>query len=624
MATTRPVRASAVVKSARARISSRHSSSLPLISIQQGTFYRRYPSITTTSNPPLFPKLTFTLPHNDPSSPNDHENWSILSPSSLARTTLLHTLSGSHLCLPPTARTYPFFSSLSVHPSAAIQYIGFDADRSASGSATRGAYLSARYESRVEETDWTVSDYLQGNTVLNPASSELRPSIDERLLRQCVRNLRLEGLMGMPVSNLSNGQTRRARIAKALMREPSLLLLDGPFMGLDPPSVRLLSGLLEGLARQCRPQVMLSLRAGDEVPEWVTHLVAVAGTGTVTGMGRREEVLERIGREGWGSGDDGVQSGNGAGRVHSRVTSDGFPATFGQRHVGDAVVQMRNVKISYGTRPVLGAWKDGLNFDLRQGQRLAILGPNGSGKTTLLSLITSDHPQSYAQDIRILGRSRLPSKGERGITLFELQRRIGHASPEVHSFFPKSLSIRRALESAWADAPMSRPNLGDAEKSKVTAVLDHFGPELDPGRRDGQRHHVGDLAWADTTVFGELSFSGQRLVLFLRALVAEQEIIVLDEVFSGMDKLVREKAFRFLAHGTQTAEGPGLVPGLSEKQALIVIAHDKGDMPGCIREWICLPEPAGEGEEQKPPRSGELKGPLELNPETWNEIWGTT
>lgn len=427
----------------------------------------------------------------------------------------------------------------------------------------------------------------------------------------------------MPVGNLSNGQTRRARIAKALMRGPRLLLLDGPFMGLDPPSVRLLSGLLEGLARECRPQVMLSLRAGDEVPKWVTHLVAVEGVEGVRAMGRREVVVGVLEREGWGDREREVEGGG-----EERVSVDGLPKRFGERTLGEMVVEMKKVRISYGERSVLGAWEDGLDFSLRQGQRLAILGPNGSGKTTLLSLITSDHPQSYAQDVRILGRSRLPSKGERGITLFELQRKIGHASPEVHSFFPKSLSLRRSLESAWADAPMSKPKVGEAERHKVEEVLSWFADELNTAsRRSGPRTtKTHALEWADETRFGELGFSGQRLLLFLRALIAGQEIVVLDEVFSGMDKVVREKAFRFLAHGTggEGETGQGGVPGLSDKQALIVIAHDKGDMPGCIRDWICLPEPAGKGEKQKAPRTGELPGPLELNPEAWDDIWGTS
>jgi hypothetical protein len=60
------------------------------------------------------------------------------------------------------------------------------------------------------------------------------------------------------------------------------------------------------------------------------------------------------------------------------------------------------------------------------------------------------------------------------------------------------------------------------------------------------------------------------------------------------------------------------VEGLGEEQALLVISHAKEDVPGCIREWICLSEPG----EQKTPRIGELDGPLELNPEGWRDIWG--
>ncbi|KAF4555601.1 ABC transporter-like protein 5 [Elsinoe fawcettii] len=587
----------------------------PLVSIAGGTFHRHYPSAShsPTSNPPLFQGLSFTLPTNPPTSPSSHENWSILSPSSLSRTTFLQILAGSYLSLPPSARSYPALSARSLHPSQAIQYIGFDAERSSSSSATRGAYLSARYESRVEETDWTVLDYLTGNTSLNPVSDELRVKVDDKLLEQCIRDLKLDSLLKMPVGNLSNGQTRRARIAKALMRSPVLMLLDGPFMGLDPPSVKMLSGLLQGLASESRPQIVLSLRAGDAVPEWVTHLVAIGEHMDTKCMGKKDKVLDLISGAGWHS----ISSTTPPSPTQTeQLSSDGFPRTFPPRNLGAPVVEMSSVRISYGARPVLGAWPGGLNFSLRRNQRLAILGPNGSGKTTLLSLITSDHPQSYAQDIKIFGRSRLPSAGERGITLFELQRRIGHASPEVHSFFPKSLTVRRALESAWADAPMARPQLGDAERSKVDAVLAFFANELRGGTsRDAQ----AGTEWADTLLFGGLSFSAQRLLLFLRALIAEQEIVVLDEVFSGMDKVVREKAFWFLARGTTGGE----VRGLSEEQALIVIAHDKGDVPGCVRDWICLPEQAGEGREQDPPRTGELKGPLELRPEAWGEIWGT-
>jgi hypothetical protein len=286
--------------------------------------------------------------------------------------------------------------------------------------------------------------------------------------------------------------------------------------------------------------------------------------------------------------------------------------------------------------------------------------------------------------IKLFGRSRLPSAGQPGLSIFDLQARIGHSSPEVHAFFPKQLSVRRALESAWAEAPLSKPRLTYEIDEIVSAALRWFQAELCPDLgptplqkdeivrvsrwdRDMDRRgktvedfHRSDsritglakayqetasdptaLSWADERSFGSLSFSAQRVILFLRAMIKGPDLIILDEAFSGMDASAKDKCRLFLSRGETailryrktsgllTLLGPRpqrsdldrlnlvRIRGLQEHQALVVIAHRSDEVPGSVRDWICLPEPG----ENEPPRVGKLDSPLELDVNGWRRIW---
>lgn len=213
------------------------SAAPPLIRIQDATFYENYPTPEDEAkgvNPPIFSNLNFTLP----SSPDatGHQHWAVIGAPS--RTQFLDVLRGQHICIPPSGRSYPYLLTDEVaqkdprlrYAANAVQYIGFSGEGSSAIGGTRGAYLSARYESLREETDWTVEQYLRGQTSLNPLDEDKGGTVrDEAFLSQVITQLRLQDLLDMPVANLSNGQTRRARIAKALLGRPELLLLDDPF-----------------------------------------------------------------------------------------------------------------------------------------------------------------------------------------------------------------------------------------------------------------------------------------------------------------------------------------------------------------------------------------------------------
>lgn len=298
-------------------------------------------------------------------------------------------------------------------------------------------------------------------------------------------------------------------------------------------------------------------------------------------------------------------------------------------------------------------------------------------------MITSDHPQAYSQPLKLFGRSRLPTRGTPGISVFELQSRIGHSSPEVHAFFPRSLSVRATIESAYADTPLVPPMGLTAEADRrVDACLRWFQGDLNPalgmhhllkeetlrnerapradyvveGNIDSYRENsrqywfehdlnqIESVEWADNMLFGELSFSAQRLALFLRAIVKAPDLMVLDEAFSGMDEFLRDKCILFLEAGeskrlsqykpfsykynpegwTERWRKPkdmrdvAIPNGLTDKQALICVAHVKEEVPASVRHWMYLPE-GGKGQCV---RMGKLSMTIPGRKGLWELIWG--
>ncbi|KAJ5782454.1 hypothetical protein N7457_004228 [Penicillium paradoxum] len=661
----------------------RLSSTTPFIHIQDGTFYKKYPTADDSSNPPLFPNLNFSLPSETGA---DKEHWAIIGPSD--RTDLLHILRGQHICLPPTARSYPYLLTDTIAAkdprlrsvSNAIQYIGFSGEGSEAIGGTRGAYLSARYESLREETDWTVLQYLRGQTSLNPMEGEEAGTVhDEEFLARIIADLNMSSVLHLPVANLSNGQTRRARIAKALLGQPELLLLDEPFMGLDPATVKNISELLHDLAKRSAPRLILALRPQDKVPDWITHMMILGNSHQIFLQGPRSTVYEKL--DSWANVLSKKVTSKKSKAAQDKIFEDAgitdkdlirdlvahrrdlrfpeFQAPLG----GEPVIEMEGVHVQYGDKPILGNWeqkingekKDGLHWRVRRGQRWAILGANGSGKTTLLSMITSDHPQTYAQPVKIFGRSRLPENGKPGISIFELQSRIGHSSPELHAFFPRQLTIRGALESAFAETFLSKPKLTVERDDFITLFLHHFRAELDPNFITAgeipqvSTDHFPNLkktAWsrekytpvdhyvdyADEILFGELTTAQQRIVLFLRTLVNKPDIVILDEAFSGLSASQRDKCLYFLEHGEKPTPYTNLdkfkfnFTGLTEDQALIMISHVPDEIPDSVRYYLRLPSSQGAGADADADsvdfRFGILRAKTALrNPSTWDLAW---
>lgn len=137
---------------------------------------------------------------------------------------------------PPPGGLFPFLSDPPRDSHTAISLVSFAHRPSSAGSAFYD--YTARYGAVWEEDRITLRESMFGEydflnlrpkgqvskTPEEIAADKLKKAIFDDLSTR----LGLSSLLDLPLVALSNGQTRRARIVKAILAQPELLLLDEP------------------------------------------------------------------------------------------------------------------------------------------------------------------------------------------------------------------------------------------------------------------------------------------------------------------------------------------------------------------------------------------------------------
>lgn len=386
---------------------------------------------------------------------------------------------------------------------------------------------------------------------------------------------------------LSNGQMRRARIVKAVLKKPELLLLDEPLTGLDHESRPRILELLRELHVSKKPRVIMGLRAQDDIPEWISH-VAFVNNGTLQ-VGKKEEMSRKIRQH--------VASEN----KNAIFLNWNRPAGREQSTEGKIVVDIKNANVAYENRKVL----TDISWTIRLGERWHLQGPNGSGKSTLLSLITGAHPLSYSlPQFELYGkkRSRIP-------TPF-IQSRVGEMSAEMFDAFPRRMpgmsvwaAVGTGFEGTFIErgkegvgVPISEGGLAIGVRGE--GVNDHRWDGVSGDKWDKVKEWrikrcwevleaLGPAAWDQNegplivsrgissatrefaqARFTELSAGEQRVVLVMRALVGRPPLILLDEALSGMSDGMVRAVKRYIGSG-----------GVGNDQALIAVSHWEEELP---------------------------------------------
>ncbi|KAG2109315.1 uncharacterized protein F5147DRAFT_798447 [Suillus discolor] len=138
---------------------------------------------------------------------------------------------------------------------------------------------------------------------------------------------------------LSNDQRRRARIVKAILSEPELLVLDESLTGLDVNTPPILLNVLRSLHESRSPRIIMGLRIQDPVPECISHIALVTGETILTGV--KDEIMSK----------DAEHHANAKEAEHKMASTTQSYLQSGLDH-GKPVVDMKNVNVSYSPRKV--------------------------------------------------------------------------------------------------------------------------------------------------------------------------------------------------------------------------------------------------------------------------------
>lgn len=192
------------------------------------------------------------------------EHWSVTGPNGSGKTTLINLISGEDL------RAYAVDLTLFGRRRGTGESLWEIRNRI--GLVTPKLQLTYSPSTTVLET--VISGYF-GSVGLyrRPTPEQITQS------RYALELLGLSTLEDRLISRVSNGQRRLALIARALVREPELLLLDEPCQGLDPSNRSLIVESIDHICRRGKSTVVYITHHADEIPESITNRLHLPGDG---------------------------------------------------------------------------------------------------------------------------------------------------------------------------------------------------------------------------------------------------------------------------------------------------------------------------------------------------------
>ena len=454
-----------------------------------------------------------------------HEQWAIVGPNGSGKTTLAKALFGG----------VPVVRGSVYGPSTDRESVGY-----VSPELFRELFAREDLEASFRDFSGRIYEITTARDVVVRGvrnSGYPENEVEDRVHR-VAEKMDIEGILDRDICALSMGELCKVIIARSLMKDPGLLILDEPFNGLDDGSRIALAETLDSLIQSGVCVVLITHRFEEILPR-ITHVLYMKN-GEICAAGTKENVLRVVEMKN-GRKDEVLT----LEKESIQRAEDPSPED------GRILINMRNVTVRYGDTVVL----DDFNWRVRDGENWAIWGENGAGKSTILKLILGDNLQSYSNEVFVFGRKR----GD-GVSIWEIKRQIGVVSPELQARYRKDVVAFDVVCSGFYDSiGLYRSCSAEQEKTAIRWM---------------KTVGIEDLV---ENPFEQLSYGQRKLTLIARAMVKSPVLLFLDEPCDGLDMANRDKILEIIEY-----------IGCHTHTTLVYVTHHEDEIVPCITNSLTL------------------------------------